>query len=167
MADVQKIEPDSVFAKAVKEGLLAGALAFGLFFLIVGFRTDQNIRNELVLNQRWGLLAIFVLVAGIGRFLLTAYITPWSEARSKNKRAAVEKEQSAFRKSFPKIGLGLLLIYPFLVILILWAYNGSIMGGLQGSLKYVDNFGIQILSYVILDWGQNIVVVLPGLLEHG
>ncbi|RCW80377.1 high-affinity branched-chain amino acid ABC transporter permease LivM [Phyllobacterium bourgognense] len=167
MADVQKIEPDSVFAKAVKEGLLAGALAFGLFFLIVGFRTDQNIRNELVLNQRWGLLAIFVLVAAIGRFLLTAYITPWSEARSKNKRAAVEKEQSAFRKSFPKIGLGLLLIYPFLVILILWAYNGSIMGGLQGSLKYVDNFGIQILIYVMLAWGLNIVVGLAGLLDLG
>jgi branched-chain amino acid transport system permease protein len=167
MADIQKIEPDSVFAKAVKEGLLAGALAFGLFFLIVGFRTDQNIRNELVLNQRWGLLAIFVLVAGIGRFLLTAYITPWSEARSKNKRAAVEKEQSAFRKSFPKIGLGLLLIYPFLVILILWAYNGSIMGGLQGSLKYVDNFGIQILIYVMLAWGLNIVVGLAGLLDLG
>jgi branched-chain amino acid transport system permease protein len=167
MADVQKIEPDSVFAKAVKEGLLAGALAFGLFFLIVGFRTDQNIRNELVLNQRWGLLAIFVLVAGIGRFLLTAYITPWSEARSKNKRAAVEKEQSAFRKSFPKIGLGLLLVYPFLVILILWAYNGSIMGGLQGSLKYVDNFGIQILIYVMLAWGLNIVVGLAGLLDLG
>ncbi|MBZ9605599.1 high-affinity branched-chain amino acid ABC transporter permease LivM [Phyllobacterium chamaecytisi] len=167
MADIQKIEPDSVFVKAVKEGLLAGALAFGLFFLIVGFRTDQNIRNELVLNQRWGLLAIFVLVAGIGRFLLTAYITPWSEARSKNKRAAVEKEQSAFRKSFPKIGLGLLLIYPFLVILILWAYNGSIMGGLQGSLKYVDNFGIQILIYVMLAWGLNIVVGLAGLLDLG
>ncbi len=167
MADVQKIEPDSVFAKAVKEGFLAGALAFGLFFLIVGFRTDQNIRNELVLNQRWGLLAIFVLVAGIGRFLLTAYITPWSEARSKNKRAAVEKEQSTFRKSFPKIGLGLLLVYPFLVILILWAYNGSIMGGLQGSLKYVDNFGIQILIYVMLAWGLNIVVGLAGLLDLG
>ena len=167
MADLQTTEPDSVFAKAVKEGLLAGALAFGLFFLIVGFRTDQNIRNELVLNQRWGLLTIFVLVAGIGRFLLTAYITPWSVARSKNKRVAVEKEQSAFRKSFPKIGLGLLLVYPFLVILILTAYNGSMMGGLQGSLKYVDNFGIQILIYVMLAWGLNIVVGLAGLLDLG
>jgi len=167
MADLQTTERDSVFAKAVKEGLVAGALAFGLFFLIVGFRTDQNIRNELVLNQRWGLLTIFVLVAGIGRFLLTAYITPWSVARSKNKRVAVEKEQSAFRKSFPKIGLGLLLVYPFLVILILTAYNGSMMGGLQGSLKYVDNFGIQILIYVMLAWGLNIVVGLAGLLDLG
>ncbi|MBB3236163.1 high-affinity branched-chain amino acid ABC transporter permease LivM [Phyllobacterium endophyticum] len=167
MADTQKTGRESVFAKAVKEGLLAAALALGLFSLIVGFRTDQNIRNELVLNQRWGLLAIFVLVAGVGRFLLTAYITPWNVARNKNKRAAVEREQSTFRKSFPKIGLGLLLTYPFLVILILTAYNGSIMGGLQGSLKYVDNFGIQILIYVMLAWGLNIVVGLAGLLDLG
>jgi branched-chain amino acid transport system permease protein len=167
MADTQKTGRESVFAKAVKEGLISAALALGLFSLIVGFRTDQNIRNELVLNQRWGLLAIFVLVAGVGRFLLTAYITPWNAARNKNKRAAVEREQSTFRKSFPKIGLGLLLTYPFLVILILTAYNGSIMGGLQGSLKYVDNFGIQILIYVMLAWGLNIVVGLAGLLDLG
>jgi branched-chain amino acid transport system permease protein len=167
MADTKKTGRESVFAKAVKEGLIAAALALGLFSLIVGFRTDQNIRNELVLNQRWGLLAIFVLVAGVGRFLLTAYITPWNAARNKNKRAAVEREQSTFRKSFPKIGLGLLLTYPFLVILILTAYNGSIMGGLQGSLKYVDNFGIQILIYVMLAWGLNIVVGLAGLLDLG
>lgn len=170
MADVQTSNPESNFAKAVKEGLIAAALALGLFLLIGGFRTDQNIRNELVLNQRWGLLAIFVLIAGVGRFLLTAYITPWNAARAANKRtvAAKEaKEQSAFRKSFPKIGLALLFVYPFLVIAILAAYNGSLMGGLQGSLKYVDNFGIQILIYVMLAWGLNIVIGLAGLLDLG
>ena len=41
------------------------------------------------------------------------------------------------------------------------------MGGLQGSLKYVDNFGIQILIYVMLAWGLNIVVGLAGLLDLG
>jgi branched-chain amino acid transport system permease protein len=168
MADTQTSNRDSIFAKALKEGLVAGALALGLFVLIVGFRTEQNIRNELVLVQRWGLLAIFVLIAAVGRFVLTAYITPWSQARAKNKRVAVvEKEQSTFRKSFPKIGLALLLTYPFLVILILALDRGSIMGGLQGSLKYVDNFGIQILIYVMLAWGLNIVVGLAGLLDLG
>ncbi|MDQ0997236.1 branched-chain amino acid transport system permease protein [Phyllobacterium ifriqiyense] len=170
MADVQTSNPESNFAKAVKEGLVAAALALGLFLLIVGFRTDQNIRNELVLNQRWGLLAIFVLVAGVGRFLLTAYVTPWNAARALSKRtvAAKEaKEQSAFRKSFPKIGLALLFVYPFLVIGTLALYNGSMMGGLQGSLKYVDNFGIQILIYVMLAWGLNIVIGLAGLLDLG
>ncbi len=166
IVDIEPKESDSVFAKALKEGLIAGALALGLFCLIVGFRTDQNIRNELILTQRWGLLAIFVLVAAVARFLIT-YTAPWREARKKSKRIVEAKEPSAFRKSFPKIGLGLLFIYPFLVILILAAYNGSIMGGLQGSLKYVDNFGIQILIYVMLAWGLNIVVGLAGLLDLG
>eukprot|EP01032_Pedospumella_encystans_P005255 gene5255-6249_t len=39
--------------------------------------------------------------------------------------------------------------------------------GVQGSLKYVDNFGIQILIYVMLAWGLNIVVGLAGLLDLG
>ena len=39
--------------------------------------------------------------------------------------------------------------------------------GLQGSLKWVDNFGIQILIYVMLAWGLNIVVGLAGLLDLG
>src|SRR5205814_6562920 len=43
----------------------------------------------------------------------------------------------------------------------------SIAGGLQGSLKWVDNFGIQILIYVMLAWGLNIVVGLAGLLDLG
>src|SRR4030095_5591659 len=118
MPDIHAAEPDSVFAKALKEGRLAGALAVGLFFQVVGFRTDQNIRNELILTQRWGLLAIFVLVAAVGRFLIT-YTAPWREERKKNKRAVVAKEPSAFRRSFPKIGLALLFVYPFLIITIL------------------------------------------------
>jgi branched-chain amino acid transport system permease protein len=169
MADVQTSKPEANFAKAVKEGLVAAALALGLFVLIVGFRTDQNIRNELVLNQRWGLLAVFVLIAGLGRFFLTAYVTPWYKARTLKRGAEKKgtKEQSGFRKSFPKIGLVLLFLYPFLVIAILAAYKGSMMGGLQGSLKYVDNFGIQILIYVMLAWGLNIVIGLAGLLDLG
>lgn len=39
--------------------------------------------------------------------------------------------------------------------------------GFQGSLKFVDNFGIQILIYVMLAWGLNIVVGLAGLLDLG
>jgi branched-chain amino acid transport system permease protein len=39
--------------------------------------------------------------------------------------------------------------------------------GVQGSLKWVDNFGIQILIYVMLAWGLNIVVGLAGLLDLG
>ena len=40
--------PDSLFARALREGFIAGLLALGLFILIVGFKTDQNISNELL-----------------------------------------------------------------------------------------------------------------------
>jgi branched-chain amino acid transport system permease protein len=36
-----------------------------------------------------------------------------------------------------------------------------------GAGKWIDNFGIQILIYVILGWGLNIVVGLAGLLDLG
>ena len=37
----------------------------------------------------------------------------------------------------------------------------------SGALKWIDNFGIQILIYVMLGWGLNIVVGLAGLLDLG
>ena len=37
----------------------------------------------------------------------------------------------------------------------------------RGALKWIDNFGIQILIYIMLGWGLNIVVGLAGLLDLG
>ena len=39
--------------------------------------------------------------------------------------------------------------------------------GSSGSLKWINNYGIQILIYVMLGWGLNIVVGLAGLLDLG
>ena len=39
--------------------------------------------------------------------------------------------------------------------------------GNAGSLKWIDSYGIQILIYVMLGWGLNIVVGLAGLLDLG
>jgi len=54
--------------------------------------------------------------------------------------------------------IGFLLAYP---LMMLW------LAGAQGAIKWVDNFGIQILIYVMLGWGLNIVVGLAGLLDLG
>src|SRR5262249_9840724 len=37
----------------------------------------------------------------------------------------------------------------------------------SGGQKWIDNFGVQILIYVMLGWGLNIVVGLAGLLDLG
>ena len=39
--------------------------------------------------------------------------------------------------------------------------------GASGSLKWINNYGVQILIYVMLGWGLNIVVGLAGLLDLG
>lgn len=146
-------------ARALREGIFAGIVALGLFVLFVGLETTQNIRNELVLNQRWGLLAIFVIIAAAGRFLTVAYFQPSMAARkAAASKTAVDTEESFFKRNFSKIAIAALLIYPPLMVMLF---------GVQGSLKWVDNFGIQILIYVMLAWGLNIVVGLAGLLDLG
>ncbi len=130
--------------------------------LLVGLKTDQNIRNELVIVQRWGLLALMVVIVGVGRFAYTAFVWPEIERR-KAARAAAEPaaqpvEESFLKKNINAIGLAFLLLFPPVVVM---------LSGLQGSLKWIDNFGIQILIYVMLAWGLNIVVGLAGLLDLG
>ena len=49
--------------------------------------------------------------------------------------------------------LGFLIAYPMMMLA---------LAGPQGAIKWVDNFGIQILIYVMLGWGLNIVVGLAG-----
>ncbi|WP_331371970.1 high-affinity branched-chain amino acid ABC transporter permease LivM [Sinorhizobium chiapasense] len=149
-----------VTARALREAVFAGLVTLGLFVLFVGLKTDQNIRNELVLTQRWGLLATFVIIAMVGRFLMVAYAQPWL-AQRKAAKAAVEevaKEEGFFSRNFSKIAIVALILYPPVILA---------LTGVQGSLKWVDNFGIQILIYVMLAWGLNIVVGLAGLLDLG
>ncbi|APG85469.1 high-affinity branched-chain amino acid ABC transporter permease LivM [Sinorhizobium americanum] len=147
-------------ARALREAVFSGLITLGLFVLFVGLETTQNIRNELVLNQRWGLLVIFVVVAMVGRFLMVAYAQPWLAQRKAAKAAApdVAKEETFFSRNFSKIAIIALVLYPPVIVALL---------GVQGSLKWVDNFGIQILIYVMLAWGLNIVVGLAGLLDLG
>ena len=161
-AEAGKAAASNVYATAVKEGLYAALIAFGLFVLLVGLKTDQNIRNELVIVQRWGLLALMVVIVGVGRFLYTAFVWPEIERRNAVRAAAgpavQPAEESFLKKNVNSIGLAFLLLFPPVVVA---------LSGLQGSLKWIDNFGIQILIYVMLAWGLNIVVGLAGLLDLG
>lgn len=150
----------SVFGKAIREGIIAGLLALGLFVLIVGFKTDQNINNQLILTTRWPQLFIIVVIAAVGRFLFKAFLEPWLDKRKMAKAAKPVKaeSQSFIRKHIAQIGIAILLIYPVFIVNVF---------GMQGSLKWIDNFGVQILIYVMLAWGLNIVVGLAGLLDLG
>ncbi len=61
-------------------------------------------------------------------------------------------------KTVTRGGAILLATYPFIALALV---------GQAGSIKWIDNFGIQILIYIMLGWGLNIVVGLAGLLDLG
>src|SRR5947199_10314465 len=64
MPDAQAARPPLL--RALRDTAVTTLLAFGLFLPLIGFNTFQNIRNELVLETRWRLLAaIVVLLAGL------------------------------------------------------------------------------------------------------
>jgi len=126
-------------------------------------------------------------VAGIGLWCVAAYVVVWQFAAGPLLRpsgipgpedsasAAVALAALATAAGFVLVrfaahgregaapmarpfSLGFVLLYPVIVVALV---------GFQGSLKWVDNFGIQILIYVMLGWGLNIVVGLAGLLDLG
>jgi len=150
------------FGQALKDGVIVAIVAFALLGPLVGLRTDQNMANELIIQNRLGLAAILSAIVGAGRFFLSAFIYPWAAARGSKTKAAVtltELEARATRARHLSIGgLAFLFVYPVLIISLV---------GVQGSIKWVDNFGVQILIYVMLGWGLNIVIGLAGLLDLG
>jgi branched-chain amino acid transport system permease protein len=147
--------------RALKEAVVTGLLAAAVFLPLIAFSSEPSMRNTLQLETHWGLFFIIVaIVAGL-RFVQILFIVPWLERRP-SKPAAPSAPVSAARrmvvKFFAPVAIGLLALYPPLVIM---------ATGWGGSLKWIDNFGIQILIYVMLGWGLNIVVGLAGLLDLG
>jgi branched-chain amino acid transport system permease protein len=147
--------------RALREALLAGLVALGLFLPLIGLNTVQNIHNELVLETRWPLLAVLVAIIAGGRFLQALLIAPWLARRALQPRHE-HAERASWRARLGRwlvpFALGFAIVYPPLALSLV---------GFQGAVKWIDNFGVQILIYVMLGWGLNIVVGLAGLLDLG
>ncbi|MDH6269638.1 branched-chain amino acid transport system permease protein [Rhizobium sp. SG_E_25_P2] len=205
----------SLTARALRESIFAGVVAFGLFLLFIGLESTQNIHNELIIVTHWVKLAFTVGLVMVVRFAMIMYVRPWLERQKVLKDAPSFVPGAAAAKFFqvknalavgffgglvhlygdlfgpPLVSLIAILKVVTVVYMIAWAFNqfrgffgkyGSHVAilavaiyplisislvGLQPSLKFIDNFGIQILIYVMLGWGLNIVVGLAGLLDLG
>jgi branched-chain amino acid transport system permease protein len=146
----------SILSRALKDAALAALIALGLFGLLLGVKTEQSLNNEMVLLPRPGLLTAVVALVALGRFFLSLHAAYRVEKTKKT------TAQSALMLKIEKYGLplvvGFLLAYPLVVL---------ITAGPAGAIKWIDNFGIQILIYIMLGWGLNIVVGLAGLLDLG
>jgi branched-chain amino acid transport system permease protein len=146
-------------AGALREAAFTALIAFGLFLPLIGFQTVTNIRDELILTTRWPLLFALVAVVAACRFAYSFALAPWLARRP---AAPAQTAQSTWRsyvgRWFIPFAIGFVIVYPVIVIA---------TAGFGGALKWIDNFGIQILIYVMLGWGLNIVVGLAGLLDLG
>ena len=142
---------------AMKEAAFATLVTFGLCFPIVALKTVQNMANELVLESRWDLVLTLCATVFIGRLAITA-LKARNIARPAVKAAAGPGRFDALRPFVAPLCLGFIAVYPMLAL-------GMVGPG--GSIKWIDNFGIQILIYIMLGWGLNIVVGLAGLLDLG
>jgi len=207
------------FLNAFKQGLISAGITLLLFIFIVGFRADLNMNSQLELTPQLGLLANYVLIAGIGRFvhvyggggarglvlaliptsiLFISYraglyyldahrrgVEDWGEqlrqlglaslilgisfiammfvTTTTKPRLYVRMQMARLTPYFQQYGLrlvfALLLLYPLLVI--------AGVDNLRETQKWIDSYAIQILIYIMLAWGLNIVVGFAGLLDLG
>jgi branched-chain amino acid transport system permease protein len=147
---------------AFKDAGLTTLIAFGLLLPLVGFQTVTDVRNVLILQTRFPLLLALTAAVGLGRLAYSFSIAPWLERRAARPVAAALPTQFDWRtvagKWFIPFAIGFVVVYPIIIL----AVNGR-----DGSVTWIDNFGIQILIYVMLGWGLNIVVGLAGLLDLG
>ena len=147
---------------ALRETAITALIAFGLLLPLIGFNTVQNIHNELVLETRWPLLAAMVAIIAGGRFLHAILLAPWLARHAVRSRQHGEAAHPAARGRVTRLlvpfTLGFAVLYPVIALS---------LAGTQGAVKWIDNFGVQILIYVMLGWGLNIVVGLAGLLDLG
>jgi branched-chain amino acid transport system permease protein len=179
----------SVLKHAVKDALIAGIVAFGLFILLLGFLTDDS-RGPLRPLPRPVLLATAVGIVFAGRFLISLIYfnavalrywlgVAWSAIRT-----------FAQRHKWPLVAAMFLLAgswvyytpqdWPLILILVATIFIGVRFGFSAALLIFAALFpvafynnpyylgiAIIILTYVMLGWGLNIVVGLAGLLDLG
>ena len=144
--------------RALRDAAFTAIIAFGLFLPLIGFQTVVDFSNRLVLTTRWPLLFSIVAIIGAGRLAFSLAIEPRLRARRLKPAAAPARWRALVGKWFVPFAIGFVTAYPVIVI-------G--LSGFRGALKWIDNFGIQILIYIMLGWGLNIVVGLAGLLDLG
>jgi branched-chain amino acid transport system permease protein len=149
------LPPDTVLLTDLLKSAGQWALVtFGLCFPIILFRTEQDLSNRLVLNAQPWLVAGIVAAVFAGRLL-------WGLAKHPQRQRMLSfapLRLSLDHEWLPKAGLAALIAFPVAALLV---------AGPSGAIKWVDNFGVQILIYIMLAWGLNIVVGLAGLLDLG
>ena len=144
---------------AFKEAVFAALVTLALCTPIIMFRTESN-QNDgaLQLIFRPITVLVFMAIAFVGRLVFIGAGVRPAKAKAVPNVGAPTGFRAFVGMVIAPLGLVFLLVYPAIVVW--WLGSG-------GALKWIDSYGIQILIYVMLGWGLNIVVGLAGLLDLG
>jgi len=148
---VSRPAPRADLVLAIKRALVAAAIAFGLFAVLIGIKTDTGPAGALVLHGRPNELAVIVLVVFAGAFARELILGERHFEVGQFLPAALKKRAQILPRLAAPALLGFALIFP-----VIFYHN-----------RYLLDLGIMILTYVMLGWGLNIVVGLAGLLDLG
>jgi len=146
---------DLSIARRLKSASLSALVAFGLCFPLIAYHADMNISQGLFLESRWPLVMAITALVFFLRLFDLSLLPKRTPSAARKISAGEEKATARFDRC---VGLAALFLFPLATLALL---------GPAGSLKWIDNYGIQILIYVMLGWGLNIVVGLAGLLDLG
>src|SRR3954468_14252033 len=138
-------------AAALKDAVLSGVVAFGLFFFMIGIRTEQGSTGALEITTRFQTFAILVAAVFVGSFLRTLIFGRGAIPLGR----AVPPPVARLFDGASRFAAPALLIFALLVPVLFY------------QNRYLLDLGILVLTYVMLGWGLNIVVGLAGLLDLG
>ena len=142
--------PGAVFI--FKKALISALVALVLFSLMIGIRTETGPTGELIYWTRFDDLATIVAIVFGGSIVVELLRQWWGPVETVAiVPPSVRRALGVARRAIPL----LLLIFTVLVPVIFY------------DQRYVIDTGIQVLTYVMLGWGLNVVVGLAGLLDLG
>ncbi len=153
-----KIVPAFNATAAVKDAGFWALVMLGLSFPLMAFDTHTDMSNTLVVVPRWSWSIIAAVLVFVARLLGLALHTRPKPARRPQELRKVSSTEKFFKTNLTLFFVAALIAFPLIML-------GAL--GPQSSLKWINNYGIQILIYVMLGWGLNIVVGLAGLLDLG
>ena len=178
LAKADETATASQLVPALRTAIVSALVAFGLCFPIISYHAESNINNELILTGRWPLSFAITAIVFVFVFLRQMANADWrvwfdrfgsiaaggmggalvQAAREGEGVAPPSRARVAFGRYVGPFMLGLVIVFPLIMLGLL---------GPAGSLKWINNYGVQIMIYVMLGWGLNIVVGLAGLLDLG
>ena len=138
-------------ADALKDAVLAALVAAGLFFFLIGLRSEQGSSGALQVTTRFADLAMIVGAVFVGALLRALFFGRGPIGLGQ----AIPPGLRRIFASAVRFGAPALLIFALLVP-VLFYHN-----------RYILDLGILVMTYVMLGWGLNIVVGLAGLLDLG